>query len=1178
MNEVAKGVAETTLEYITEHMSEIVVRIDRAGLILYVSPSIQSYGYQPDELVGTPLMALFPPEEHARCIEIAGAMLASNAEPAKAIEQRLRRADGSWAWIEGSPHIVRDADGNLIEFVNVLRDVTERHVAAEALRAHEARFQLIAETMSDLIVQADTEGIVTYVSPAIRRYGYEAQELIGLPSDALVHPDDKDRARAYLQQATPGQVADNLGNTDVRCRTASGGWVWLESSIQTMRDDAGQVIGSLNVLRDVTARHAQLQLFETAFRHAPVGIALVSLRGEFLRVNDAFCGMVGYSEAALLQTDTPGISHPDDRVAGHDERRRLLRGEIAKFQQNKRYLKPDGTVVWARLTVALARNTDGSPDHFITQFEDLTARLVAEEALKTSEALFRLIGENTSDIIAMHDLTGRITYLSPAIRQAGYEPDELLGQVSTAYMPPEDAKSVADAFGRLLAGDDAGPVRVRWRGRHGKTGDLMWLESSPSLVRDPSSGKPTGFLDTVRDITQQVRQEEALSAARAEGEAMLAALHESETRYRLIAENSSDLITMTSADGRHTYISPSIRYLGYEPDEARELGLAQLLHPDDLATVRASFRRHQAGAESPRLRLRMRHGKTGDWRWMESAPAQVKDPVSGEFTGVLDVARDVTVQVEHEAAVAKARDEADVAAAALNESEARYRMIAENTSDLIAISNREGRLSYLSPSIRRLGYEPEALVGGTTGHLVHRDDRQVIWDNLQAQLAGAPVQRLRWRFKHGKSGDWVWLESEPTRLLDPVTHEAMGFLDVIRDVSMQVRQEEIVAQARAEAEAAAVAKSQFLANMSHEIRTPLTAVLGFTRLLQQEARLDSRAEGYVSRIAGAGSALLALVNDILDFSKIEVGKITLRPQPTDVGALARESLALFAAQASEKAITVELETAGGLASSVMIDSDRLRQVLINLIGNAVKFTQTGGVILRIAPIEDGRSLRFEVEDTGPGLHADQCVQLFQRFNQIDGSTMRQHGGTGLGLAISRGLVEAMGGEIGLSSVPDQGSIFYFELPAEAVMAEEFVEEAEVVSIEGLRVMVIDDNQINRELARLILEALGAEVAEAESGPSGLAQLARLAVDVVLMDVRMPGMDGHQALSTLRGQPGPNRNIPVLAFTADAEMGESAPLDAFDGVVRKPIEVVALSGLIAAVAGRDRDVGAKVASC
>ena len=1178
MDEAARGVAETTLEYITEHMSEIVVRIDRAGLILYVSPSIQSYGYQPDELVGTPLMALFPPEEHPRYIEIAGAMLASNAEPAKAIEQRLRRADGSWAWIEGSPHIVRDADGNLIEFVNVLRDVTERRAATEALHAHEARFRLIAETMSDLIVQSDANGIVTYVSPGFRKYGYDFQDLVGLPNVALIHPDDKDRALALRQQLIAGQVPEAHADAAVRFRTADGGWVWLENSPQSIRNDTGQVIGSVSVLRDVTAKRAQFQLFETSFRHAPIGIALVSLVGQYLRANDSFCAMVGYSEAELLQTDTPSISHPDDRAAGQDERGQLLRGEITKCQFDKRFLKPDGTVVWARLTIALVCSTDGSPDHFITQAEDLTERLVAEAALKASEVRFKLIAENTNDIIVMHDLNGRITYMSPSVRKLGYDPDDFMGRLTKDYMLDADAEMATVIFGRLLAGEDFDPVRMRWRGRDGKTGDPIWLESSPSLVRDPLSGKPTGFLDTVRNVTQQVRQEEALGAARAEGEAMLAALHESETRYRLIAENSSDLITMTSADGRHTYISPSIRYLGYEPDEARELGLAQLVHPDDLAVVRESFQRHQAGAESTRLRLRMRHGKTGDWRWMESAPAQVKDPVSGEFTGVLDVARDVTVQVEHEAAVAKARDEADVAAAALNESEARYRMIAENTSDLIAISNREGRLSYLSPSIRRLGYEPEALVGGTTGHLVHRDDRQVIWDNLQAQLAGAPVQRMRWRFKHGKSGDWVWLESEPTRLLDPVTHEAIGFLDVIRDVSMQVRQEEIVAQARAEAEAAAVAKSQFLANMSHEIRTPLTAVLGFTRLLQQEARLDSTAEGYVSRIAGAGSALLALVNDILDFSKIEVGRITLRPQPTDVGALARESLALFAAQASEKAITVELETVGGLASSVMIDSDRLRQVLINLIGNAVKFTQTGGVILRIAPIEDGRSLRFEVEDTGPGLHADQCAQLFQRFNQIDGSTMRQHGGTGLGLAISRGLVEAMGGEIGLSSVPDQGSIFYFELPAGAVMAEEFVEEAEVVSIEGLRVMVIDDNQINRELARLILEALGAEVAEAESGPSGLAQLARLAVDVVLMDVRMPGMDGHQALSTLRGQPGPNRNIPVLAFTADAEMGESARLDAFDGVVRKPIEVVALSGLIAAVVGRDRDMGAKVASC
>jgi CheY-like chemotaxis protein len=330
--------------------------------------------------------------------------------------------------------------------------------------------------------------------------------------------------------------------------------------------------------------------------------------------------------------------------------------------------------------------------------------------------------------------------------------------------------------------------------------------------------------------------------------------------------------------------------------------------------------------------------------------------------------------------------------------------------------------------------------------------------------------------------------------------------------------------------------------MSHEIRTPLTAVLGFTSLLEARG-LDETSAAYVQRIAAAGSALLAIVNDILDFSKLEAGRVEVRARPTDVGEIGRETLAMLSARAEEKGLTLRLELDAAAPASVLLDSDRVRQVLLNLAGNAVKFTDAGSVTLRIAPEPAGGALRFEVEDTGPGLSAEQCALLFQRFNQIDGSTTRRHGGTGLGLAICKGLAEAMGGAIGVRSTPGVGSVFHMTLPLAEASAGEAAPGAgdggKGASIAGLSVMVVDDNPTNRELARRILEAFEAQVTCAEGAAEALALLAATPVDVVLMDLRMPGVDGREALVALRAADGPNQATPVLAFTADAEVGDGA---------------------------------------
>jgi CheY-like chemotaxis protein len=247
----------------------------------------------------------------------------------------------------------------------------------------------------------------------------------------------------------------------------------------------------------------------------------------------------------------------------------------------------------------------------------------------------------------------------------------------------------------------------------------------------------------------------------------------------------------------------------------------------------------------------------------------------------------------------------------------------------------------------------------------------------------------------------------------------------------------------------------------------------------------------------------------------------------------------------------------------MIDSERLRQMLVNLIGNAVKFTETGAVSVRVIPATAPDTVAIEVADTGVGLDPDAQALLFQRFTQIDGSMTRRHGGTGLGLAICKGLAEAMGGSIGVDSHVGDGSTFRLVLPIPpANLPEAGDEHGEIAAIDGTRVFVVDDNPVNRELARKVLEAAGAEVSEASGGLEAVERLSQFPVDVVLMDLRMPGMDGHRTLARLRRDPGPNQDIPVLAFTADADLAGDGDLDAFDGVVKKPISPLDMYATIA----------------
>ena len=364
-------------------------------------------------------------------------------------------------------------------------------------------------------------------------------------------------------------------------------------------------------------------------------------------------------------------------------------------------------------------------------------------------------------------------------------------------------------------------------------------------------------------------------------------------------------------------------------------------------------------------------------------------------------------------------------------------------------------------------------------------------------------------------------------------------------------QEEALSQeskARQAAEAAADLKANFLADMTHELRTPLTSMIGFARIAQDEA--PPTLAGKMERIVTAGEALLQTVNDLLDFSKLEAGQLTIRPRPTALHALGREALELLEPQARAKNIQLEYEASEDCR--LMIDGLRVRQVLVNYLSNAVKFTDVGTVRLRTNYDADRCVLRIEVVDTGPGIPPGQVPLVFDRYAQTETGVDRR--GTGLGLAICRQLAEAMAGAVGVESVLGEGSAFWLEIPAQASAPEDHVSDHEVSPILGGKVLVVDDNRANRQIARHFLEALGLEVAEAADGREAVEQTRTLAFDAVLMDLQMPGMSGREAAAAIREEGGRNRSVPIIAFSAGIESeGEVLGVGGFDGLVRKPVE-------------------------
>jgi CheY-like chemotaxis protein len=398
------------------------------------------------------------------------------------------------------------------------------------------------------------------------------------------------------------------------------------------------------------------------------------------------------------------------------------------------------------------------------------------------------------------------------------------------------------------------------------------------------------------------------------------------------------------------------------------------------------------------------------------------------------------------------------------------------------------------------------------------------------------------------------------------------------------RNEEAVQQARLRAEAADRAKTVMLANMSHEIRTPMAGIIGFADLLAATP-LSSEQQDYVESIRSSADALLALINDILDLSKIEAGRLELESAPVDLRRLVENVVGLLAVRAAEKRLRLAFTIDPSTPAAILSDAARLRQVLVNLLGNSVKFTSQGGVSLSVAAAKeiDGRHrIDFAVSDTGPGIAPEHLERIFESFRQVDASISRKFGGTGLGLAISRSIVRQMGGAIEVESQAGQGATFRFSIPAWAAARSEVatlrrpaIGGTRASGLPALRLLVAEDNPVNRKLAQAVLRQLGYQPDFAVNGVEAFDRVAFQDYDLVLMDVQMPEMDGLEATRRIRRECPPERQPRIVAMTAAAfPEDRNRCLDAgMDDYVSKPIDMEELIAALRRVPAANRQLTA-----
>ncbi|WP_405079042.1 PAS domain S-box protein [Paenibacillus chitinolyticus] len=863
-------------------------------------------------------------------------------------------------------------------------------------------------------------------------------------------------------------------------------------------------------------------LFEIAYENAPFAMGVYSLAEDrWLRVNPSFCRMLGYTEDELAKLSDRRITYPEDIALPCAD------PSLSRFE--KRYVSKNGGIVWAAVGLSPLPAESAKSAALLVQAVDLTANKAREEQLLDSERKHRLITEASLDWISRHkpDELATMTYSSPICRTIfGYEPEEMVGQGALPLIHPDDLDRVVLFLeqNRNTEGDN---VTFRFRC---KNGDYVWLESTTRYTYD-KDGNLNEIISISRDITERKKADQQLQ--------------ESEQRYKSLFDHNPAAVYSMNLDGDYLTANKNLQKItGFTLEELIGMYWGPIVAPKDLPKTLHHFELAKQGfPQSYDLTLIHKDGHP-----VEINSTNIPIIVDNEVVGVYGITIDITERQRYLAQIEKLSSE--------------YTLILNSVTEGIFGVDSSGNAMFINPAgAEMLGFVPEELIGkpylgmlqNTFGTPAQQSaDEQVIYRAIREGRPYRNKEAVFWR----KDGSSFLADYHVTPLID--NGELRGAVVVFKDITGE---KEII-RAKESAEKADQAKSEFLAIMSHEIRTPMNGIIGMADLLA-ETELSEEQQSYTDIILQSSYALLRILNEILDFSKIEAGKMVVNHEPFDVRSVLDQVVELFHPKAAERGIRLTYELDGGIPATLIGDEGILRQIIVNLVGNAIKFTEKDGHVSLSAKLEKmpGRSdavLQFFVRDTGIGIPADKQSQLFQSFSQLHPTINRKYGGTGLGLAICKKLVELLGGAIGVDSQVNVGSTFHFvlpfELPSESpapYSAPEKTQRSKPAPASSLvsgrdsgalsppkfgpmKLLVADDNPVNRLLLITLLKKLGYEADYAENGAEALRAVRSDDYDMVFMDLQMPELDGFETTAAIRRLKGGASRPAIVAVTAFAQ--------------------------------------------
>ncbi|HUO08300.1 MAG TPA: PAS domain S-box protein [Phycisphaerae bacterium] len=997
-------------------------------------------------------------------------------------------------------------------------------------RAHE--LASIVESSEDAIYTRDLNGVITsWNAGAQKLFGYAAGEIVGRSSDLLVPADVLDEQMRTLEGVKQGNRVPHL---EIVRQRKDGSRVPVSISTSPILDAGGKAVGVSSIARDIsernrTAEELQRRAQETAeaeermrsvVNHVVDGIVTIDESGTVTTFNPAAEKIFGYAAEEVIGQNIK-VLMPEPYHSQHDDYLgNYLRTGQAKIIGIGREVvgrRKDGTTFPMDLAISEFRLGQGR--YFTGMVRDITERKRAEEALRS---LAQFPDENPSPVVRIAR-TGTVLYANPTSAALGGQWQCTVGRPASEPL----ARLVQETL-------DSGQTME------------MDLESGDrifSFIFVPFAD--SGYVNLYgRDITDPKQAEEAL--------------RESEERFRGTFENAAVGIAHEDLAGRFLRFNKKFcEILGYSQEELVGKTLSEVTFPEDLADDLAQFSALIQGESSSYTMEKRFIRKDGALVWGQLT-VSLQFNAAGKPAYCIKIVQDITGRKRAEEA--------------LRESERRFRTVTEVLPAIIWTAKPDGGIDYFNTYFAEYtGLPPEQSLS-SAWQLLHPDDLPRCREkSLRAIAAGEPYED-EYRLRRA-DGAFRWQLARAVPLRDD-SGRITKWLGSCIDIEDQKRVQGALREAKEAAESASRAKSEFLASMSHEIRTPMNGVFGMLDLaLDMELAPEQR--HYLERARASADLLLRVIDDILDFSKIEAGRLDLEPIPFSLRETLGEAIKAFGPRAHRKELELALHVRPEAPDGVIGDALRLGQVLTNLLGNAIKFTDHGEVILKVG-VESGTEsqacLHFSVTDTGPGIPADKQKLIFGAFAQADSSMARRFGGTGLGLAISARLVELMGGRIWVESEEGKGSTFHFTACFGLESAPVARPQAQRIDLEGLPVLAADDNETNRGILSEMLSNWRMRPTTVEGGRAALAEMKQAAAagdpfPLVLLDAVMPDMDGFAVAQEIQNDPALAGAIIMMLTSADRgdELARCRELG-IAAYLRKPVKQSELLNAVLAAMG------------